>query len=69
MPTLLIAEHDNKTLKDATHKAVTAALDDPEAFTEEDVGATEGEDLPRAPVITVMGHIDGVAFFFQHPAQ
>ncbi len=26
MPTLLIAEHDNKTLKDATAKALTAAL-------------------------------------------
>ncbi len=25
MPTLLLAEHDNKTLKDATHKALTAA--------------------------------------------
>jgi electron transfer flavoprotein alpha subunit len=25
MPTLLVAEHDNKALKDATHKAVTAA--------------------------------------------
>jgi electron transfer flavoprotein alpha subunit len=25
MPTLLIAEHDNKSLKDATHKALTAA--------------------------------------------
>src|SRR5262249_58578519 len=25
MPTLLVAEHDNKTLKDATHKAVNAA--------------------------------------------
>src|SRR6202011_808505 len=25
MSTLLIAEHDNKTLKDATHKALTAA--------------------------------------------
>jgi electron transfer flavoprotein alpha subunit len=25
MPTLLIAEHDNKVLKDATHKALTAA--------------------------------------------
>ncbi|NKE64540.1 translation initiation factor IF-2 [Ramlibacter sp. RBP-2] len=40
------------------HKAVTAALDDPEAFTEADVGAAEGEALPRAPVVTVMGHVD-----------
>ncbi len=25
MPTLLLAEHDNKSLKDATNKALTAA--------------------------------------------
>src|SRR5262245_25555352 len=26
MPTLLLAEHDNKTLKDATNKALTAVM-------------------------------------------
>ncbi|HEY8049926.1 MAG TPA: translation initiation factor IF-2 [Ramlibacter sp.] len=39
------------------HKAMAAALDDPEAFTEEDTG-TEAEAQPRAPVVTVMGHVD-----------
>lgn len=40
------------------HKAVTAALDDPEAFTEEETGQATAEALPRAPVVTVMGHVD-----------
>ncbi|MEJ6023275.1 translation initiation factor IF-2 [Ramlibacter sp. PS4R-6] len=39
------------------HKALPAALDDPEAFTQEDV-STEAEAKPRAPVVTVMGHVD-----------
>ncbi len=40
------------------HKAVTAALDDPEAFTDEDVIGQAAESLTRAPVVTVMGHVD-----------
>jgi translation initiation factor IF-2 len=40
------------------HKAVTAALDDPEAFTEEEVLGQAAESLPRPPVVTVMGHVD-----------
>jgi translation initiation factor IF-2 len=40
------------------HKAVTAALDDPEAFTAEEVQGQNAEAMPRAPVVTVMGHVD-----------
>ena len=40
------------------HKAITAALDDPEAFTEEEAAGHAAEAMPRAPVVTVMGHVD-----------
>ena len=40
------------------HKALAAKLDDPEAFTEEEQAAQSAEQLSRAPVVTVMGHVD-----------
>jgi translation initiation factor IF-2 len=40
------------------HTAVIAALDDPEAFTDDDVTQAQFESVSRAPVVTVMGHVD-----------
>ena len=39
------------------HTAIAAKLDDPEAFLE-DASIADAEQLPRAPVVTVMGHVD-----------
>lgn len=40
------------------HRAIVAALDDPEAFTDDEVQQQHSESLQRAPVVTVMGHVD-----------
>ncbi len=40
------------------HKAVVADLDDPEAFTDVEVSSHQAVPMPRAPVVTVMGHVD-----------
>ena len=40
------------------HKALAAKLDDPDAFLEEEHADQAAEALPRAPVVTVMGHVD-----------
>jgi translation initiation factor IF-2 len=40
------------------HTAMAAALDDPEAFTDEEMANQTAELKSRAPVVTVMGHVD-----------
>jgi translation initiation factor IF-2 len=40
------------------HTALAAKLDDPEAFLEDTEAEAQHEAKPRAPVVTVMGHVD-----------
>jgi translation initiation factor IF-2 len=40
------------------HKAFAAKLDDPDAFLADEVVHKDVAQLPRAPVVTVMGHVD-----------
>ncbi|WP_417068292.1 translation initiation factor IF-2 [Niveibacterium terrae] len=40
------------------HKALAAKLDDPEALLDFAEEQKDAEQLPRAPVVTVMGHVD-----------
>ena len=40
------------------HTALAAKLDDPDAFLEDTEADSQHESLPRAPVVTVMGHVD-----------
>ena len=40
------------------HKALAAKLDDPDAFLDDVVDHVDVEAKPRAPVVTVMGHVD-----------
>ncbi len=45
-------------VEDMGHKAIAAKLDDPDAYLIDEVAGGEAEAKSRAPVVTVMGHVD-----------
>ncbi|MFN7836163.1 MAG: translation initiation factor IF-2 [Burkholderiaceae bacterium] len=45
-------------VEDLGHKAIAAKLDDPEAMLEDSGPIVEYQQTARAPVVTVMGHVD-----------
>ena len=45
-------------VEEMCHVAHAAKLDDPEALLEVGTESVDAEQLPRAPVVTVMGHVD-----------
>ena len=53
---------DQKTamilVEEMGHTALAASSTRSEAFLEEEEAATTGEDQPRAPVVTILGHVD-----------
>ncbi len=71
MTTLLLAKHDNRTLKDATHKAVTAAkaLGQPVHVLVAGRGEAVAEAAARLDGVKKVLHVDGAAYDHRWPSR